>query len=193
MTGDEKLQNQALTVLSRNINRLEKLADDLLDAQRIEANKLEITKTRVNIPQFVKVIENEIAPILDEKHQKLVVTTDIEAEVLLFDEMRISQVLINLLNNASYYSDAKKPIHLIIKETKENMVFKVVDKGIGLSKEDIIELFKPFPNIPMRTIKRGTGLGLSISKSIVELHKGRIWAESDGVGRGSTFYFSLPK
>ena len=193
MTGDEKLQNQALTVLSRNINRLEKLADDLLDAQRIEANKLEITKTRVNIPQFVKVIENEIAPILDEKHQKLVVTTDIEAEVLLFDELRISQVLINLLNNASYYSDAKKTIHLIIKETKENMVFKVVDKGIGLSKEDIIELFKPFPNIPMRTIKRGTGLGLSISKSIVELHKGRIWAESDGVGRGSTFCFSLPK
>jgi signal transduction histidine kinase len=70
--------------------------------------------------------------------------------------------------------------------------FSVTDEGIGLSSEDIPKLFKPFPDIRKPGHYEGTGLGLSICKGIVELHGGEMWAESPGMGRGSTFNFIIP-
>ena len=73
------------------------------------------------------------------------------------------------------------------------MLFSVRDTGVGLTKEDIPKLFKPFPGIHTEGNPEGTGLGLSICKGIVELHGGRIWAESEGRGKGSTFSFTTPE
>lgn len=70
--------------------------------------------------------------------------------------------------------------------------FRISDNGIGISKQDIIKLFKQFPDIPQEGGVDSTGLGLSICKGIIDLHKGRIWAESEGEGKGTTFIFTIP-
>ena len=72
------------------------------------------------------------------------------------------------------------------------VVFSVMDQGIGVSNEDMSKLFVPFPNIFIPDVSHGSGLGLSISKGIVELYEGRIWIESEGKGKGTTFSFTIP-
>lgn len=110
------------------------------------------------------------------------------------DRSRISQVLINLLSNASRFSPEDSTVKLKVTEKEDSVMVSVEDEGIGLSEENMGELFKPFPQIDRPTVtEKSTGLGLSICKGIVELHGGEIWAESEGRGEGSTFYFTLPK
>ena len=70
--------------------------------------------------------------------------------------------------------------------------FRISDNGIGISKQDIIKLFKPFPDIPQEGGVGSTGLGLSICKGIIDLHEGRIWVESEGEGKGTTFTSTIP-
>ena len=74
----------------------------------------------------------------------------------------------------------------------EETLFRVIDTGVGLSPEDLDKLFTPFPGILVDGNVGGTGLGLSICKGIVDLHCGEIWAESNGQGQGSRFYFTIP-
>jgi len=108
------------------------------------------------------------------------------------DAFRLNQVLVNLVNNASKYSTEKTKIKVYVKEKEDTILISVKDNGIGLSKEEINELFKPFPDIQRESIRHGSGLGLSVSKGIIELHEGKIWVESQGYGKGSTFKIELP-
>ena len=180
-----------LEAIIRNVNRLEHLSNDLLDIQRIESNRMVINKEEVSIEQLMKAITQEMTPLLLEKTQDLVIEKETKKEYLLCDEMRITQVLINLVNNASYYSPENTTIKVTITDSNEVTLFTIEDHGIGLTPEDIPKLFKPFPDIKAR-VERGTGLGLSICKGIVELHGGEIWAESAGYGKGSIFHFTIP-
>jgi signal transduction histidine kinase len=109
------------------------------------------------------------------------------------DKMKLIQVVINLLTNASKFSSEDSEILFEVNEDSDYIVFKVKDQGIGLKEEDFSQLFTPFPDITVEGNYNRTGLGLSIAKGIVELHKGEIFAESKGVGKGSTFGFKIPK
>lgn len=187
---DPELQKY-LEAITRNVNRLEHLSNDLLDIQRIESNRMVLEKIKVSINDLMESIKQEMAPLLTEKKQKLYIKMEKENDIILCDEMRIMQVLINIVNNASHYSPPETDITVTVDKTDNMYRFDVKDNGEGISKKDIPKLFKPFPDIKAR-IQRGTGLGLSICRGIVELHGGRIWAESEGVGHGSTFSFTIP-
>jgi K+-sensing histidine kinase KdpD len=103
------------------------------------------------------------------------------------------QVLVNLIDNASKYSPKRSRIKVKAETVNDEIKFSIMDEGIGLTEEDIPKLFKPFPDIERPVVtERSVGLGLSICKGIVELHGGEIWAESDGMNKGSKFIFTIP-
>lgn len=100
----------------------------------------------------------------------------------------------NLLDNAIKYSPDKSEINVTMHIDRDFVELAIQDEGIGLSEEDMIELFKPFPNIDRPVLTRqSVGLGLSISRGIIEMHGGMIWAESRGKGKGSVFKYVLPR
>jgi len=184
-------QRQYFEVIQRNVRRLTKLTDDLLDVQRLEEGITVLTLEQVNVQELLDDVENEFTPILVGKNQRLVVNS-VDA-VLNMDRLRVMQVLVNLLSNASKFSPEDGAINVDVVEVGDELRFSVSDIGFGLSEEDIEKLFMPFPIIDRLVVtEQSTGLGLSISRGIVELHGGRIWAESEGEGKGSRFSFTIP-
>ena len=183
-------QRQYFTVIQRNVNRLTVLTDDLLDLQRLEEGMMSVNLEQVNIRDLVDGVESEFAPILVEKDQSLEVScVDV---VVNMDRLRVMQVLVNLLSNASKFSPVGSVIGLDVVESGDGVQVTVSDNGVGLLEEEIGKLFTPFPGILVNGNVSGTGLGLSICKGIVELHGGKIWAESGGLGKGSRFSFTIP-
>ena len=193
---DEKNDPKAVEyfqIIKRNLDRLELLTDDLLDLQRIESNKLKLKISDTNIEQLITDVKREMTPLLNAKQQTLIIQLNNQSATVTMDRLRIHQVLVNLISNASKFSPKKAPITLRVDETHSNIKFTIIDQGRGIEPENIEKLFKPFPDIVYADVRRGTGLGLAICKAIIDLHKGTISAESEGKGKGSTFTFTLPK
>jgi signal transduction histidine kinase len=183
-----------LDIVQRNTERLQGLTDDLLNQQRITSGKMKINKEPMELEEVIDNVIEEMIPLFDHKRQKLEVNKTAELPIINADRTRISEVLVNLLNNAWKFSSADTRIVLTFKETEDVIKVSVEDEGIGLSDEDKGKLFEPFPQIDRPTVtEKSTGLGLSISKGIVEMHGGEIWAESEGRGEGSTFIFTITK
>jgi len=183
-------QRRYFDVIQRNVHRLTVLTDDLLDQQRLEEGKMGVSIEPVNIRELVEGVESEFVPILAGKGQVMGVScVDV---VVKMDRLRVMQVLVNLLSNASKFSPEDGVIRVDVVETGDGVRFSVVDQGVGIGEEDLGKLFNPFPGVLVDGNVSGTGLGLSICKGIVELHGGKIWAESEGAGQGSTFIFTIP-
>lgn len=182
-----------LEVVSRNVERLEHLSNDLLDIQRIESGRMVINHSQVNVGSLVSQVSDELTPILNERMQTLQLNFPYDELVLNADPLRLLQVLINLVANASNYSPKESEISLKVTDVGKSIRFSVGDKGVGLQREDISKLFVPFPDIQMKDYQRGSGLGLSICKGIVDLHHGSIGVYSDGLGCGATFEFEIPR
>lgn len=189
----DKIRNY-VGVAYRNAERLEALTKDLLDQQRIEESRMEIEKQVINLNTLVSYVVEEVKGLIDVKEQTVEIDLPGEAPIIIGDELRLGQVFINLLDNASKYSPKGSMIELGV-QPQDNMVrVSITDHGSGIAEEDIEKLFTPFPDIVRPVVsERSVGLGLSICKGIIELHGGEIWAESDGKEKGSTFYFTLPK
>ncbi|MBD3206157.1 response regulator [Candidatus Bathyarchaeota archaeon] len=185
---------QMLVIVQRNTRRLESLTDDLLDQQRLECGKMDIEHELVQVSDLLGHIEEEISPVITNKNQRLELLIHSGVSTIEADKKKVSQVLINLLTNASKFSPDNSDIILLVEDKNSYLKFSVKDEGFGLNEDDICKLFKPFPEIERPSVtEKSTGLGLSICKGIVDLHGGEIWAESKGRGRGSTFQFTLPK
>jgi len=181
-----------LEVISRNLKRLEVLTDDLLESQRLETGRIILKRKKVDLDNFIYKVRKEITPILEEKKQILLVNVEQKNVFADFDALRITQVLINLLTNASKFSPVGSTIELNCNSTNGVLKICIRDYGLGLDEQDITKLFNPFPNIRRENAQHGSGLGLSICKGLVKLHNGEIWAESEGRDRGSMFCFTLP-
>jgi signal transduction histidine kinase len=189
-------QKKSLEVVFRNITKLGKLIDDILDLSRIEAGRIKLAFKPMNINDIVKeaiITQESSATSKDiEISTKLADLPDIVG-----DPERIGQVIDNLLNNAIKFS--KKSGKVIIEtkcldiERHENVQFSITDYGIGISKADHKKLFKPFSQIDtsLGREQAGTGLGLAIVRGIIHAHRGKVWIDSES-GNGTTFYFTIP-
>jgi signal transduction histidine kinase len=184
---------ETLDIILRNTDRLSTLTSDLLDVQRIESGRLEVEVESINLIEVIEQCIREFRPILLEKEQ--ILDTDILDLPLMVmgDSTRLSQVLMNLLTNASKFSEEKTRIYLRTQDLNDEILISVHDTGIGIKETDLERVFEPLAMIDKPMYVKGTGLGLSISKGIIELHGGKIWAVSEGEWRGSTFYVQLPK
>jgi signal transduction histidine kinase len=182
---------ESVDVVSRNAKKLQRLANDILDATRIESNSLQLKKERINLDELILSILRDMRnQAIDEEKIKLLYDgiEDINISVDA-DRERINQVISNLLNNAlKFTKEGRITVTMEINNGKD-VIVRVHDSGQGIDPEILPRLFTKFTT---KSEAGGTGLGLFISKSIVEAHGGRIWAENNADGKGATFSFSLP-
>ncbi|MDD5136856.1 MAG: hybrid sensor histidine kinase/response regulator [Candidatus Omnitrophica bacterium] len=183
-------QKEILEAGQRNIERLIRLVMDLLDLSKIESGKIEMKRDKIDITslvdQLLKDYENEIS------RKNLVLNKDIQPDMGMVwaDKDKLTEVIINLLNNAIKYTN-KGSVTVKLSGTEDEIRFEVADTGPGIKKEYLEKIFDKFERI-LAERQEGTGLGLSIAKDIVRLHKGNIWVESEP-GKGSKFIFTLPR
>jgi len=180
---------ETLGVVLRNLLRLNKLINDLLDVTRIDAKRLTITVSEQSLENIVReVIALEKQSALENKIRLSCQVARLP--LLKLDKDRITQVLINLINNAIKHSGTRE-ILVTAKESAGEVVVSVSDKGRGIVEGDMSRLFTPFFSITKPYGGKGAGLGLCVCKGIVEAHGGRIWAESK-LNEGTVFSFALP-
>ena len=187
-------QCDAVNVIESNAIKLKTLIDDLLDIQKLELQQMRFKNEDINVDTICKRVNDDFSFMLKEKQSQLIISKD-KIPTFKSDEGRILQVLSALLSNAiDYVPENNGRINLDIQEMDNKLIFSVKDNGIGISKENQKQLFKKFYQIDTSHTRKhgGTGLGLAICKGIVEGLGGRIWVESE-VGKGTIFYFSLPR
>ena len=186
------------------------LFNDLLDLSTAEAGRLRLHLEPLELRDILESILRDLRSEADGQGLTLDLHVDATVGMLNADPVRLKQILYNLLSNAVKFTPEGGHITVTARRVKwsigqlvdsarptdgdECAEIAVRDTGIGIKAEDLPKLFRPLTQLePVRTKRyRGTGLGLALTKRLVELHGGRIWAESEGEGRGSTFTFVLP-
>ncbi|MDI7276016.1 MAG: ATP-binding protein [Anaerolineae bacterium] len=181
-----------LNIVHRNACHLQSLVNDVLDLARIEAAQLGLLPEEVDPAALVQEAVDTARSLAEVRGLRLEVQIEPKLPRLMIDPTRIRQVLFNLLNNAARFTE-QGTITVNVRRQGDEVVFAVADTGVGIPAKDIPRIFDEFRQVDEGIRRRhgGAGLGLAISKRFVELHGGRIWAESE-VGRGSTFSFALP-
>jgi len=185
-------QKKQLKMVKGSSHHLLNLINDVLDISKIEAGEVEITKEAFSMPQAVDQVVESLRPLAEQKGLSLYAKIDPDVDLVVSDERRVCQILINLANNAIKFTE-KGGVRIACQDRETNIEVRVTDTGIGIRDEDKGKLFKPFQQLDMGTARRyeGTGLGLSVCRRILDLLGGRIWVESQ-LGEGSTFAFTLP-
>jgi len=168
------------------------LINGILDFSRIEAGKLEMMSEELDLHELIDECIESSMPLARGKQLKLEKNIPLELPRLVADRTKVKQILLNLLSNAIKFTTQGRVL-VGVQAEPESVRVRVSDTGIGIRAEDLARLFEPFQQLdnPVARGAGGTGLGLAISKKFVELHGGRIWAESRE-NQGSTFQFTLP-
>jgi|GEM_PF-4374480 signal transduction histidine kinase len=174
-----------------------KLINDILDLSKIEAGKMEMELTLFRIDEM---IESSLIMVKDKCHNHgISLNLNIDESLVDYqvsaDNMKLKQVMFNLLSNAAKFTPDGGSIDVNAGLEGENIMISVADSGIGISKENIENVFGEFYQVKGGTTDKtpGTGLGLPITKRIIEMHGGKIWAESGGDSKGSTFTIEIPR
>ena len=186
-------QEKFLTIIRNNVDRLTTLVDDLLDISRIESGRLDLEPEPMEVQEAVDRVITSMQARADEKALSL--RSDMPAELPTVDgDMdRVVQILTNLVGNACQYTRSDGEIVVSARRRNGEVEISVRDTGVGIGLEDRERIFDRFfrADDPVVQGTSGTGLGLAIVKSLVEMHGGEIWVESE-LGKGSVFTFTLP-
>lgn len=186
-------QTQFLSLIKDLAYRMHHIINDLLNSMSIESGRVRLNLHLFDLGQLSALMAAIVSARAEQKGQT--VTTDIAQGCYVHaDEERIKEVIDNLLSNAVKYSPHGKPIAVRVYRKEKWAVFEVKDEGLGFSADEKDKLFKKFQRLTAKPTggESSTGLGLSIVKQLVELHGGKVWAHSDGIGKGSVFGFELP-
>ncbi|PKN00725.1 MAG: hypothetical protein CVU77_08695 [Elusimicrobia bacterium HGW-Elusimicrobia-1] len=188
--GDMK---KFLGIIDRQARKMKSLVEDILDFARMEAGRADIKKTTVSLASVTDEVIAEIRPIAEAKGVEIIPPA--ADAVASFDREQIKRVVTNLMTNAIKYNRPGGKVTVALSGMSEDeVIMSVTDDGIGVASENMEKIFEQFFRVD-QSMKRdagGFGLGLSIAKKIVELHGGKISAESAGLGRGTTVSFTLP-
>ncbi len=195
---DHDKTSRHLEYIAKSSKHLLSLLNDILDLSKIEAGKIELEISPIDLNAVVAAVDVIIRPRCEEKDINFIISVDSAVHpYVLSDALRLRQVLINLLGNAVKFTSPKGDVQLNIRlhekhETHMIIGFEILDNGIGIPEESLDKLFKPFEQAEAKTSRLygGTGLGLSISSSIISLLGGEITVTST-VDKGSSFNFSL--
>jgi two-component system, OmpR family, sensor histidine kinase VicK len=184
------IKPEEIKMIARNARRLQRLSEDILDIARIESSSLTLHKSLFNLKDVLTLLVEDCGKQIqmDGREVKIIHKQLDDLEVYA-DKERIMQVLGNLLSNAlKFTKQGTITVHSEQSNDKSQLIVKVTDTGLGIDPALLLRLFTKFAT----KSDKGTGLGLYISKSIVETHGGRIWAENNHDGKGSTLAFTLP-
>lgn len=182
-------------IIARQVGNMKRLLEDLLDASRVVSGKVTLKKSPLLLTDMVQGAVEIVQPLLNQHHQKLEVHLPGQPVVIDGDAMRLAQVFSNLLINASKYSPQSACITLSARPGADGMLaISVKDPGVGIDPEVqpfIFDLFTQAPGTLDRS-QGGLGIGLSMVRTLLELHGGRVEAQSEGLGHGSEFIAYLP-
>jgi histidine kinase len=178
----------------READRLQRLVNDLQELSRVEAGAYELDLHPLDLLVVISAVVKRLELQFKEKDVLLEVDVPDDLPSIQADEDRIGQVLLNLVGNALQFTPSGGSVVVSAAQRNKEIKISVSDTGIGISPEDIENIFTRFYRVDKSRSRAGggSGIGLTISKYLVEAHGGRIWVESAGLDRGSTFTFSLP-
>lgn len=186
-------QGRHLRHIHTSGNILLQLIDDILDLSKIEAGKIELVFEEADLGSIINEACKIIQPMVEKKKQDLRMNLELSSKAYV-DPKRIHQIILNLLNNAIKFTPEGGSVAIEAVEDQKEFRINITDTGIGLRSDELEVIFNEFRQVDSSVAKEhgGTGLGLSIAKRLVQMHKGRIWAESE-YGKWSKFIFTLPK
>ena len=190
---DRETREEFLRVIQSQSNKLLSLINDLLDLSKVEIYETMLDMSEGSLNEIINIAVKVIEPVATRKQIALKTILDDSLPIISFDHQRIKQVCINLFNNALKFSGRGGKVFITTKREGDELVVSVRDSGPGIEKEDIPDIFENFTQIDGGDTrsKDGLGIGLRLVKHYIDLHKGRIWVESER-GKGSRFCFSLP-
>jgi PAS domain S-box-containing protein len=181
-------------VIDRQVTRMARLLDDLLDVSRITRGRLELRKEWVTLAALVESAVETAQPLLDARQHRLVVDLPSRPARVEVDPLRMSQVIGNLLTNAAKYTEPGGDVHLSARQENGHLVVHVRDTGVGIAPEMLPHIFEMFAQASpaLERTEGGLGIGLALVRGIVELHGGTVEAASEGLGKGSAFTVRVP-
>jgi two-component system CheB/CheR fusion protein len=185
---------RATDVIDRQISHMARLLDELLDLSRITHNRVELERRRLDLRQVVEMGCDSTRAALTDKDQELRLTLPAVPVLVEGDEVRLTQVLSNLLNNAAKFTPAGGQIEIRVAEEEGSAVVEVIDNGIGIEADRLDDVFEMFSQAQTKAHggTPGLGIGLAVVKSLVQLHGGSVAAYSDGLGGGTRVRVTLP-
>jgi signal transduction histidine kinase len=193
--GDEEAVARGRALLGRQVRHLARLVDDLLDVSRITRGEIVLVRERCAAAAFVARAVELARPQLDQRRHELTVRLPDEEIVLDVDPVRFTQVLANVLDNAAKYTPPGGHVALSVEASESEVVFRVVDDGIGVSRElrpHVFDLFVQGERGLAHTAG-GLGVGLTLARKLVELHGGSVSLSSEGEGRGAEVLVRVPR
>lgn len=174
--------------------RLQRLVDDLQDLNRVESGAIQLNLEKYPVKELVEITQRRLLRQFDEKGVSLILDIPDDLPKVSVDADRIGQVFINLIGNSLQYTPTGGVVTVMAEEKKNQILVTISDTGIGISSENLSYIFTRFYRVDKSRSRAGggSGIGLTIAKHLVESHGGKIWAESPGLGKGSTISVLLP-
>jgi signal transduction histidine kinase len=187
----EEKRQEFLRLIDQETDNLEGMISDMLDSSLIDVGQLEIQLQPLRLPRMAEEVAEEM--LRHTEIHRFAIDFPPRFPIIDADPRRIRQVMRNIVDNAIKYAPRGGLIVIRGEVRSSDVVVSIADQGVGISPEDLIPLFDKYFRVKAPTGYHvpGTGLGLPVSRAIVEVHGGRIWAEST-VGEGTTLYFSIP-
>ncbi|AJA47342.1 sensor histidine kinase ResE [Clostridium pasteurianum DSM 525 = ATCC 6013] len=190
---DIKSSQKYTNIMKQNCFRLLRLINNLLDITKIDSGFYQLNLYNHDIVSIVEDITLSVADYLKDKKINIIFDTDIEEKIIACDEEKIERIILNLLSNSIKFTDANGTININIYDGKDSIKICVKDDGIGIPKEKLDTIFNRFIQVDKSLTRnnKGTGIGLALVKSLVELHNGKIYVQSE-YGKGTEFTILLP-
>ncbi|HAN10172.1 MAG TPA: hypothetical protein DCP90_06130 [Clostridiales bacterium] len=187
-----EFEEKYLKMLKENGYRLLRLVNNLIDMTKIEAGYYNLNLGNYNIVNVIEEISISVVEYAKANGIALLFDTDVEEKIIACDPEKIERIMLNLLSNAIKFTPNGGKIEVVIKDEGTHILISVKDTGAGIEKQKITTIFQRFVQVNSSLVKQkeGSGIGLALSKSLVELHNGKIWAESE-VGIGTTLFVRL--
>lgn len=194
INGKDQISRDTIAMMNRQTGQLVRMVDDLLDVSRISQGKIELKTGQINLVEVVAQAAESVQALYQEQGRRLHVDLPTAPIEVKGDGVRLGQVVTNLLTNGARYTGESGQVWLRVSHHQQEALIQARDNGIGLSADQLETIFALFVQVDnsLARSKGGLGLGLTLVKRLVELHGGRVEAQSEGIGKGSTFTVHLP-
>jgi two-component system sensor histidine kinase ChiS len=190
--GENKMINY-FKIMNQNSLRLLRLINNLIDSTKIDSGYLSLDMKNNNLVYFIEDIAQSVAEYIKSKGISLIFDTEVEEKIMAFDMDKIERIILNILSNAVKFTGEGGTIWINIYDFDDKAKISIKDSGIGIPQDKLESIFERFVQVDksLTRNREGSGIGLSLVKSLVEMHRGTIYAESE-FGHGSEFIIELP-
>ena len=194
VSSDPQMVSQMREMMQRQVDQMVRLVDDLLDVSRITTGRIELRKGRLSLASIVSHAVEVARPTCDAMGLSLTLSLPPVSVYVHGDPTRLAQVVGNLLNNASKFTDSGGHVWVSVVREGDQAVIRFRDSGVGVAADQIEHIFEMFAQIDasLERSRTGLGIGLTLVRTLVELHDGTVEVHSDGLGQGSEFVVRLP-